>query len=139
MEILELNGYTDEEKLAIAHRFLIPKQIEAHGLANEPLEWTDEGLTFLIRNYTREAGVRNLEREIATVARKIATRKAEGREYSQTVGPEEVRDYLAGRDTSTRNGRSAQSKPAWRSGSGSRELAATSCSSRRRACRAKAH
>src|SRR5215216_2752598 len=94
MEILELNGYTDEEKLAIAHRFLIPKQVEAHGLANEPLEWTDEGLTFLIRNYTREAGVRNLEREIATVARKIATRKAESREFSRTVGPEEVREYL---------------------------------------------
>jgi ATP-dependent Lon protease len=94
MEILELNGYTDEEKQAIAHRFLIPKQIKAHGLVDEPLEWTDEGLTFIIRNYTREAGVRNLEREIATVARKIATRKAEGREYSQTVGPDEVRDYL---------------------------------------------
>ena len=94
MEILELSGYTDEEKLAIAHRFLIPKQVEAHGLANEPLEWTDEGLTFLIRNYTREAGVRNLEREIATVARKIATRKAERREFSRTIGPEEVREYL---------------------------------------------
>ena len=94
MEILELSGYTDEEKLAIARRFLIPKQVKAHGLANEPLEWTDEGLIFLIRNYTREAGVRNLEREIATVARKIATRKAEGREFSRTVGPEEVREYL---------------------------------------------
>src|ERR671911_1663952 len=94
MEILELNGYTDEEKLAIAHRFLIPKQVNAHGLANEPLEWTDEGLTFLIRNYTREAGVRNLEREIATVARKIATRKAETREFSPLIGPEEVREYL---------------------------------------------
>lgn len=94
MEILELSGYTDEEKQAIAHRFLIPKQVKAHGLANQPLEWTDEGLTFLIQNYTREAGVRNLEREIATVARKIATRKAEGREFSEVVGPEEVREYL---------------------------------------------
>jgi ATP-dependent Lon protease len=94
MEILELSGYTDEEKQAIAQRFLIPKQVKAHGLANEPLEWTDAGLTFLIQNYTREAGVRNLEREIATVARKIATRKAEGRAFSRTVGPEEVREYL---------------------------------------------
>jgi len=94
MEILELSGYTDEEKLAIAHRFLIPKQVKAHGLAGESLEWTDEGLTFLIRNYTREAGVRNLEREIATVARKIATRKAERREFSSLVGPNEVREYL---------------------------------------------
>ena len=94
MEILELSGYTDEEKLGIAHRFLIPKQMKAHGLANEPLAWTDEGLTYIVQNYTREAGVRNLEREIATVARKIATRKAEGREYSQAIGPEEIRDYL---------------------------------------------
>jgi ATP-dependent Lon protease len=94
MEILELSGYTDEEKQAIAHRFLIPKQVKAHGLANEPLEWTDEGLIFLIRNYTREAGVRNLEREIATVARKIATRKAEGRAFNHVVGPEDVREHL---------------------------------------------
>jgi ATP-dependent Lon protease len=94
MEILELSGYTDEEKQAIAVRFLIPKQVNAHGLAGEPLEWTDKGLAFLITNYTREAGVRNLEREIATVARKIATRKAEGREFSLTIGPDEVREYL---------------------------------------------
>jgi ATP-dependent Lon protease len=94
MEILELSGYTDEEKLGIANRFLIPKQIKAHGLANEPLEWTNDGLTFLIQNYTREAGVRNLEREIATVARKIATRKAEGKEFSHTIGAGEVREYL---------------------------------------------
>ena len=94
MEILELSGYTDEEKQAIAQRFLIPKQVKAHGLADVELDWTDEGLTFLIQNYTREAGVRNLEREIATVARKIATRKAEGREFSLTVGPDQVREYL---------------------------------------------
>ncbi|MBL8129538.1 MAG: endopeptidase La, partial [Chloroflexia bacterium] len=94
MEILELSGYTDEEKQAIAQRFLIPKQVKAHGLADVELDWTAEGLTFLIQNYTREAGVRNLEREIATVARKIATRKAEGREFSLTVGPDEVREYL---------------------------------------------
>lgn len=94
MEILELNGYTDEEKQAIARRFLIPKQEKAHGLTDGLLEWTDEGLNFLIQNYTREAGVRNLEREIATVARKVATRKAEGREFSTQVGPTEVRDYL---------------------------------------------
>jgi ATP-dependent Lon protease len=94
MEILELSGYTDEEKLAIAHRFLIPKQVKAHGLTGEPLEWTDDGLMAIVQNYTREAGVRNLEREIATVSRKIATRKAEGREFNRTIGPEEVREYL---------------------------------------------
>ena len=90
MEILELSGYTDEEKQAIAQRFLIPKQVKAHGLADVELDWTAEGLTFLIQNYTREAGVRTLEREIATVARKIATRTAEGREFSLTVGPGEI-------------------------------------------------
>ena len=94
MEILELSGYTDEEKLAIAHRFLIPKQVKAHGLSNEALTWTDEGLMAIIQNFTREAGVRNLEREIATVSRKIATRKAEGREFSATIGPAEIREYL---------------------------------------------
>jgi ATP-dependent Lon protease len=94
MEILELSGYTDEEKQAIARRFLIPKQVKAHGLADVELDWTDEGLQFLIQNYTREAGVRNLEREVATVARKIATRKAEGLEFSTTIGPDEVREYL---------------------------------------------
>jgi ATP-dependent Lon protease len=94
MEILELSGYTDEEKLAIAHRFLIPKQVKAHGLTGEPLEWTDDGLMAIVQNYTREAGVRNLEREIATVSRKIATRKAEGREFNRTIGPEKVREYL---------------------------------------------
>lgn len=94
MEILELNGYTDEEKQGIARRFLIPKQEKAHGLNEGLLEWTDEGLSFLIQNYTREAGVRNLEREIATVARKVATRKAEGREFSARVDSTEIRDYL---------------------------------------------
>jgi ATP-dependent Lon protease len=94
MEILELSGYTDEEKLAIANRFLIPKQVKAHGLAGEPLEWTDAGLMAIVQNYTREAGVRNLEREIATVSRKIATRKAEGRDYSLAIRPSEVREYL---------------------------------------------
>ena len=68
--------------------------MKAHALAKEPLEWTEDGLTFLIRNYTREAGVRNLEREIATVARKIATRKAEGREFRSVIDPTDVREYL---------------------------------------------
>ncbi|MCC6314943.1 MAG: endopeptidase La [Thermomicrobiales bacterium] len=94
MEILELSGYTDEDKVKIAQRYLIPKQMKAHGLAAESYDWTAEGLFFLIQHYTREAGVRNLEREVATVCRKIATRVAEGREVSSAVGPDEIRDYL---------------------------------------------
>jgi ATP-dependent Lon protease len=94
MEILELSGYTDEDKLKIAQKYLAPKQLKAHGLPAESYPFTDEGLMYLIQNYTREAGVRNLEREVATVFRKIATRIAEGREVAADVGPEQVRDYL---------------------------------------------
>ena len=94
MEILELSGYTDEDKLKIAQKYLVPKQLKAHGLAVAAHEWTDEGLLYLIQHYTREAGVRNLEREIGSACRKIATRVAEGREVDATVGPEQIRDFL---------------------------------------------
>ena len=94
MEILELSGYTDEEKLHIARRYLIPKQLEAHGLPTDRYSWADEGLLALIQHYTREAGVRNLEREIASACRKIATRVAEGREVATTIGADEIRDFL---------------------------------------------
>ncbi|MDP9367617.1 MAG: endopeptidase La [Chloroflexota bacterium] len=94
MEILDLSGYTDEDKLHIAHRYLVPKQLKAHGLPADRYEWTDEGLLALIQGYTREAGVRNLEREIGTVCRKIATRIAEGREVATAIGPAEIRDFL---------------------------------------------
>jgi ATP-dependent Lon protease len=79
MEVLELQGYTEEEKVEIAFRHLIPKQTEANGIKeNEQIEFTREAVGHLIRSYTREAGVRNLEREIATVCRKQARRIAEG-------------------------------------------------------------
>jgi len=94
MEILNLAGYTDEDKLIIARKYLVPKQVKAHGLGLSSYDWTDEGLLQIIRHYTREAGVRNLEREIGSVCRKIATRVAEGREVSPTVGTDEIRDYL---------------------------------------------
>ncbi len=97
MEILDLSGYTDEDKLHIARRYLIPKQLRAHGLPEDRYEWTDEGLQALIQGYTREAGVRNLEREIGSACRKIATRVAEGREVSTTIGPEQIRDFLGRR------------------------------------------
>ncbi|OGL03464.1 MAG: endopeptidase La [Candidatus Rokubacteria bacterium RIFCSPLOWO2_02_FULL_68_19] len=95
MEVLELPGYTEEEKVAIARRHLIPKQTAEHGLvAGEQIEFTDEALRLLIRNYTREAGLRNLEREIATLCRKVARRRAEGRTDTVTISPEVVTEFL---------------------------------------------
>jgi ATP-dependent Lon protease len=70
MEIIRLEGYTEDEKVEIAKRHLIPKQIEAHGLKEGELIYSDEGLRAIIRHYTREAGVRTLERELAKIARK---------------------------------------------------------------------
>ena len=80
MEVLELPGYTEEEKLKIAKEHLVAKQITNHGLTAEMVTFTDEAIRLVIRGYTREAGVRNLEREIASLIRKIARRRAEGRE-----------------------------------------------------------
>src|SRR5437870_3020162 len=95
MEIIELPGYTGEEKLHIAHKYLIPKQVAEHGLkVGEQLEFTDEALQEIIHSYTREAGVRNLEREIATLTRKQARRIAEGNTEKLLVTPEIVREYL---------------------------------------------
>jgi ATP-dependent Lon protease len=95
MEIIELPGYTGEEKLHIAHKYLIPKQAAEHGLkVGEQLEFTDEGLREIIHSYTREAGVRNLEREIATITRKQARRIAEGKTEKMVVTPEVVREFL---------------------------------------------
>jgi ATP-dependent Lon protease len=95
MEIIELAGYTEEEKVHIAKRFLIPRQTKEHGLAlGEQIEFTDEALHYLIHSYTREAGVRNLEREIATLVRKQARRIAEGKTEKQVVTPEVIREAL---------------------------------------------
>ena len=95
MEIIELPGYTGEEKLHIAHKYLIPKQATEHGLkVGEQLEFTDEGLREIIHSFTREAGVRNLEREIATITRKQARRIAEGKPEKMVVTPEVVREFL---------------------------------------------
>ena len=95
MEMLELPGYTEEEKVAIARRHLIPKQTAEHGLvAGEQIEFTEDALRLLIRNYTREAGLRNLEREIATLCRKVARRRAEGQGDKVLVSPEVVTECL---------------------------------------------
>ena len=78
MEIIELPGYTEEEKIHIARKHLVPKQASDHGLTEAEIRWTDPALRALVRHYTREAGLRSLEREIAAVTRKIAKRKVEG-------------------------------------------------------------
>jgi ATP-dependent Lon protease len=90
MEVLELPGYTEEEKLKIANEHLIAKQVKNHGLTAEQVTFTDDAIRSVIRSYTREAGVRNLEREIGALCRKIARRRAEGDEAPITVTLDEV-------------------------------------------------
>src|SRR5215510_5986899 len=94
MEVLELAGYTEEEKLKIAFEHLIAKQVKNNGLTAEYVEFTREAIASVIRGYTREAGVRNLEREIGAICRKIARRRAEGDEAKIVITDEVVVDML---------------------------------------------
>jgi ATP-dependent Lon protease len=94
MEIIELSGYTEEEKAQIAVRHLVPKQLAEHGLTEERVRFTEAGVKALIRGYTREAGVRSLEREIAKVCRKATRAFAEGRTEPVTVDAAQVSEYL---------------------------------------------
>jgi ATP-dependent Lon protease len=95
MEVIELPGYTLEEKLEIARRFLIPRQIERNGIASLDFELPDETVTALIESYTREAGVRNLEREIGSVCRKVARRVAEGDSVGAVrIAPDDLGELL---------------------------------------------
>ncbi len=95
MEILRLSGYTEPEKVEIAKRFLVPKQREAAGLKSENLTLTDDAVTGIIRGYTREAGVRNLEREIANISRKVARKVVkDGRGLEVTAKEEDLKEYL---------------------------------------------
>lgn len=94
MEVLDLPGYTTEEKLAIAKQYLVPKQFEANGLKEENLKITDDAINVLISDYTREAGLRNLEREIGTVCRKIAKEVASGKEGIVEVNAKNIIDFL---------------------------------------------
>jgi ATP-dependent Lon protease len=96
MEILELSGYTEDEKVHIARSYLVPKQLRAHGLQANELSFEDDAVRKIVRGYTREAGVRGLERELANVCRKIARRVAEGRSEAIRVDAERV-DELLGR------------------------------------------
>ena len=94
MEIIHLSGYTEHEKVQIAQQYLVPRQVRENGLRKEELSFTDEALLKIIRDYTREAGVRNLEREIGRVARKIVTRIAEGRDGGAVVDKDDLIDLL---------------------------------------------
>ncbi|MGY6634922.1 MAG: endopeptidase La [Alkalilacustris sp.] len=94
MEIIPLSGYTEDEKAEIARRHLIPKQVKGHGLKKGEFVLTDDALQEVIRTYTREAGVRNLEREIAKLARKAVTRIIRGEEKTVEVTPERLEDFL---------------------------------------------
>lgn len=94
MEVIELAGYTEEEKLEIAKRHIIPKQVVEHGLTDEQIEFTDEAVLSIAGGYTHEAGVRNLEREIGAVCRKVARGVTEGNTEKVTVTQEKVSDLL---------------------------------------------
>ncbi|HVF37486.1 MAG TPA: endopeptidase La [Sphingomicrobium sp.] len=94
MEIIRLEGYTEDEKVEIAKRHLIPKQVEAHGLKQGEVDFTDEGLRSIIRHYTREAGVRTLERELAKIARKSLRQILEKKYETVALTDENVGEYL---------------------------------------------
>lgn len=94
MEVISLPGYTHQEKAEIARTHLLPKKVEENGLARDDLELSDQALDKLIREYTREAGLRNLERELSAVCRKLARRKAEGKNGPFAVSPKEVEKLL---------------------------------------------
>jgi ATP-dependent Lon protease len=94
LELIEFTGYTEEEKIVIARRFLIPRQLDLLGLASEPVHFSHSALETIIREYTYEAGVRSLEREIANICRKIARMTAEGKRHPHDIGPSHILRYL---------------------------------------------
>jgi len=94
MEILTLPGYTEEEKLEIARTYQVPRQLTEHGITAEQLEFTDAGISTVISDYTREAGVRNLDREIASICRKVARKIVEGHEGKVVVDGQDVGEFL---------------------------------------------
>jgi ATP-dependent Lon protease len=95
MEVLRLPGYTEPEKVEIAKRHLVSKQVKSHGLEDKNIDFTDEALQEIVRRYTREAGVRNMEREISSVFRKIARRVVlEGKDFHETISADNLNNYL---------------------------------------------
>ena len=94
MEVLELPGYTEDEKLMIAREHLVGRQVPNHGLTDDQITFTEDALRVIIRGYTREAGVRNLEREIGAICRKVARRRAEGSDTPVEVTPDTIVEML---------------------------------------------
>ncbi len=97
MDVIQLSGYTEEEKLGIAKKYLVPKQLKAHGLKRSQLTFTVKGLRTIIREYTREAGVRQIERQLAAVCRKAARRIAEGESEKMSTDEKLVHEWLGPR------------------------------------------
>jgi ATP-dependent Lon protease len=94
MEVLQLPGYSEEEKILIAQKYIIPKQLDAHGLSVGKVSFGDDSIRRIIADYTREAGLRNLEREVATICRKVARRHAEGDRRATVVDAERIAESL---------------------------------------------
>src|SRR4029077_6265396 len=94
MEVLQLPGYSEEEKTLIAQRYIIPKQLDAHGLSVKDVKFGDDAVRKIIADYTREAGLRNLEREIAAICRKVARKHAEGKRGTTTVAIAQIPEAL---------------------------------------------
>jgi len=94
MEVLELPGYTEEEKVKIAQQYLIPKQLNEHGLNKDQLSFEEEAIKKIIREYTREAGLRNLEREIAAICRRVAKEVAEGKTEKRLITADSISEFL---------------------------------------------
>ena len=133
MEILELPGYTFEEKVHIAQNHLIPKQLREHGLSADAIDITEKALIKIIMAYTREAGVRNLERRIADVCRAVAVEVASGKvaASAKRTSTRPTSRRCSGRRSSTTRPPSARRSRASRPASPGRRPAATSSSSRR--------
>ena len=136
MEVLQLPGYSEEEKALIARKYIVPKQLEAHGLPARLVTIADDAVRKVIADYTREAGLRNLEREIAAICRKIARKHAEGRKAATTVTKAEVADALGPPAISARSP-TGPGPPAWRPAWPGPPPAARSSSSRRPGCPAR--
>src|SRR6185295_2719947 len=94
MEVLELPGYTEEDKVQIARRYLIPRQATENGIKVEDIDISDATISAVISRYTREAGLRNLERSIGTLCRKVARRHAEGETGVAVITPDDLVTYL---------------------------------------------
>ena len=94
MEVINLSGYSQEEKVAISKKYLVPKQMEENGITKDNVEFTDEGLSAVIRNFTAEAGLRNLERKIGSLCRKVAMKVAKGYSKQVHINPKNVVDML---------------------------------------------